>query len=365
MHDRADLRQRRAQRGGPADRRARARRPQQGVLHQRRRRGHRERDPDGAPAHRPAQGARHLPQLPRRDRRGDRAHRRSAALARASPASPASCTSGARTPTARPFHATDARQETRARAAAPARHDHGRGPGNDRRDHPRDRRRHERHPRAAARLPRRASATICDEFGIVLIADEVMAGFGRCGEWFAVDHWGVTPDLITLRQGRQLRLRPARRRDHLRRIAATFADRAYPGGLTYSGHPLACASAVASINIFKEEGIVEHARALGTDVIGPGPAPSSPPSTRRSARCAASACSGRSSWSRDRETREPLVPFNAAGADAGPMDEFAAACKQRGLWPFIALQPHPRRAARARRRRDEVADGRSRSSTAG
>ena len=58
---------------------------------------------------------------------------------------------------------------------------------------------------------------ICDEHGIVLIADEVMAGFGRCGEWFAVDHWGVTPRPDHLRQGRQLRLRPARRRHHLRR----------------------------------------------------------------------------------------------------------------------------------------------------
>jgi taurine--2-oxoglutarate transaminase len=117
------------------------------------------------------------------------------------------------------------------------------------------------------------------------------------------------------------------------RIAESFQQRAYPGGLTYSGHPLACASAVASIAIFREEGIVEHARSLGTDVIGP--------ELDKIAARHPSVGEVRGLglfWAvelvRDRRTREPLVPFNAAGADATPMAEFAAACKQRGLWPF-------------------------------
>ena len=110
---------------------------------------------------------------------------------------------------------------------------------------------------------------LCDRHGIVMIADEVMAGFGRCGEWFAVDHWDVAPDLICFAKGVNSGYIPVGGVIISRRIADTFADRPYPGGLTYSGHPLACASAVASIGIFKEEGIIEHARHLGDDVVGP------------------------------------------------------------------------------------------------
>ena len=174
---------------------------------------------------------------------------------------------------------------------------------------------------------------ICDEFGILMIADEVMAGFARCGEWFAVDHWGVTPDLITFAKGVNSGYVPLGGVVMSDRIAATFQERPFPGGLTYSGHPLACASAVASINIFREEGIVEHARALGAQVIGP--------ELRALAERHPSVGEVRGLgvfWAlelvRDRTTREPLVPFNAAGADAAPMNEFAAACKERGLWPF-------------------------------
>jgi len=175
---------------------------------------------------------------------------------------------------------------------------------------------------------------ICDEHGILLIVDEVMSGFGRCGEWFAVDHWDVTPDLITFAKGVNSGYVPLGGVILSDRVAETFQDRAYPGGLTYSGHPLACASAVASIGIFREEGIVEHARALGTDVIGP--------ELRALAERHPSVGEVRGLgvfWAlelvRDRHTREPLVPFNATGADAAPMADFAAACKAEGLWPFI------------------------------
>ncbi len=175
---------------------------------------------------------------------------------------------------------------------------------------------------------------LCDEYGIMMIADEVMAGFGRCGEWFAVDHWDVTPDLITFAKGVNSGYVPLGGVILSAAIAASFADRPYPGGLTYSGHPLACASAVASINIFREEGILEHARALGTDVIGPG--------LRALADRHPSVGDVRGLgvfWAvelvRDRDTREPLVPFNAAGPAAAPMAEFSAACKSAGLWPFV------------------------------
>jgi taurine--2-oxoglutarate transaminase len=174
---------------------------------------------------------------------------------------------------------------------------------------------------------------ICDDYGILMIADEVMCGFGRAGEWFAIDHWGVAPDLITFAKGVNSGYVPLGGVVISDDIAATFAERVYPGGLTYSGHPLACASAVASITIFREEGIVEHARRLGEDVLGPELA-------KLAARHpSVGEVRGRGVfWAlelvRDRETHEPLVPFNAGGADAAPMAEFAAACKQRGLWPF-------------------------------
>ena len=138
---------------------------------------------------------------------------------------------------------------------------------------------------------------ICDEFGIMMICDEVMAGFGRCGEWFAVDHWGVTPDLIAFAKGVNSGYVPLGGVVISPPIADTFRDRVFQGGLTYSGHPLACATAVASINIFEDEGIIDHARMLGDDVIGPRLRRDGRSAHERSARCAGSACSGRSrSW---------------------------------------------------------------------
>jgi taurine--2-oxoglutarate transaminase len=174
---------------------------------------------------------------------------------------------------------------------------------------------------------------LCDEHGIMLIADEVMAGFGRCGEWFAVDHWGIRPDLITFAKGVNSGYVPIGGVLISDDIAETFRERAYPGGLTYSGHPLACASAVASITAFHEEGIIDNARRLGAEVIGPRLAEIAEkhPSVGEVRGLGVF-------WAielvKNRETRQPLVPFNAGGDAAKPMGAFAAACKERGLWPF-------------------------------
>jgi taurine--2-oxoglutarate transaminase len=174
---------------------------------------------------------------------------------------------------------------------------------------------------------------LCDRHGIVMIADEVMAGFGRCGEWFAIDHWNVVPDLICFAKGVNSGYVPLGGVIISRAIADTWKDTPYPGGLTYSGHPLGCAAAVASINIFKEEGIIEHARMLGTDVIRPELAKLADhhPSVGDVRGLGVF-------WAielvRNRETREALVPYNASGEAAKPMTELAAACKASGLWPF-------------------------------
>jgi len=173
----------------------------------------------------------------------------------------------------------------------------------------------------------------CDRHGILMICDEVMAGFGRCGEWFAFQKWGVQPDLVCFAKGVNSGYLPLGGVVISDKVSASFRDKAFPGGLTYSGHPLACASAVASINIFKEEGIIEHARSLGADVIAPGleKLQANHPSVGEVRGLGVF-------WAldlvKDRATREPLAPYNAAGADAKPMLDLAAACKAKGLWPF-------------------------------
>ncbi|MGO1166365.1 MAG: aspartate aminotransferase family protein [Janibacter sp.] len=167
---------------------------------------------------------------------------------------------------------------------------------------------------------------LCDEFGIVMIADEVMAGFGRTGAWFAVDHWGVTPDLICFAKGVNSGYVPLGGIVVSDRIRETFATQAYPGGLTYQGHALACAAAVASMRIFERDGIIEHARALGEDVIGPG--------LREIAEQHPSVGEVRGIgvfWAvelvRDQTTREPLP--------SAAMAELVEACHSSGLWPFV------------------------------
>lgn len=178
---------------------------------------------------------------------------------------------------------------------------------------------------------------LCDRYGIVLVLDEVMAGFGRTGKWFAVDHYdGVVPDLLTFAKGVNSGYVPLGGVAISGAIAETFARRPYPGGLTYSGHPLACAAAVATINVMADEGVVEHAARMGEDVIGPG--------LRELAARHLSVGEVRGVgmfWAlelvRDRETREPLVPYNPSGEANAPMAAFAAAAKANGLWPFVNM----------------------------
>jgi taurine--2-oxoglutarate transaminase len=174
---------------------------------------------------------------------------------------------------------------------------------------------------------------LCDEHGILLIADEVMCGFGRCGEWFAIDHWGVTPDLITFAKGINSGYIPLGGVVISDRIAETFATRAFPGGLTYSGHPLACAVGVASIQTFRTENILEHVRDLGERIVRPALAELADRHP-----CVGEVRGLGLMWAielvKNPQTREPLVPFNAAGDAAAPMGRIAGECKTNGLWPF-------------------------------
>src|SRR5438874_5835487 len=109
----------------------------------------------------------------------------------------------------------------------------------------------------------RSIREVCDRHGILLIADEVMAGFGRTGAWFAVDNWDVVPDIITTAKGINSGYVPLGAmtvRDH---VYDAIKDQFFAGGLTYSGHPLACAAGVASVETFRDEGTVENAASQG------------------------------------------------------------------------------------------------------
>ncbi len=159
-----------------------------------------------------------------------------------------------------------------------------------------------------------------------------MAGFGRTGEWFAADLFEVTPDLMTFAKGVNSGYVPLGGVAVSGRIAETFGKRPYPGGLTYSGHPLACAAAVATINVMAQEGVVANAAVVGAQVIEPG--------LRELAERHPSVGEVRGVgmfWAlelvKNRESREPLVPYNAAGEANAPMAAFAAAAKATACGP--------------------------------
>jgi taurine---2-oxoglutarate transaminase len=171
---------------------------------------------------------------------------------------------------------------------------------------------------------------VCSRHGILLICDEVMAGFGRTGKWFACEHWDVVPDILTVAKGINSGYVPLGAMIVARPIADWVRGKYFAGGLTYSGHPLACASAVASIEAFREEGIVEHAAEMEPhfrtglealadrhpsigDVRGLG-------------------CFFGLELVRDRDSREPLVPFNATGEAFAPVARLMKAALERGLY---------------------------------
>ncbi|MFN8195677.1 MAG: aspartate aminotransferase family protein [Nocardioidaceae bacterium] len=172
---------------------------------------------------------------------------------------------------------------------------------------------------------------LCERHGILYIADEVMTGFGRTGAWFGIDHYDVVPDLMTFAKGVNSGYVPLGGVVISDEVAATFDNRVYPGGLTYSGHPLACGAAVATIGAMADEGMVENAARLGTDVFGPALAKiaDAHPSVGEVRGLGAF-------WAielvKDPETREPLAPY---GGTSDAMAATVGACKKAGLLPFV------------------------------
>jgi taurine---2-oxoglutarate transaminase len=183
---------------------------------------------------------------------------------------------------------------------------------------------------------------VCDRHGILLILDEVMAGFGRTGKWFACENWDVVPDIITLAKGINSGYVPLGAMTVSAKIADWLQDKYFAGGLTYSGHPLACAAGVASIEAFREEGIVENAAKMG-EVLGDGLAALADKHESIGEVRGLGLFYG-VELVKNRETREPLVPFNASGEAFAPMAKIGKAALERGLylmthWNVIIVAP--------------------------
>jgi taurine--2-oxoglutarate transaminase len=178
----------------------------------------------------------------------------------------------------------------------------------------------------------RSIREVCDRHGILLVLDEVMAGFGRTGRWFACEHWDVVPDIMTVAKGINSGYVPLGAMVVRDRVFEWLKDHFFAGGLTYSGHPLACAAGVASIEAFREERIVENAAAMGGVLAEELP--------RLQARHpSVGEVRGLGLfWMlelvKSRETREMLVPFGASGEAALPMARLTKAAMEAGLYLF-------------------------------
>ncbi len=172
---------------------------------------------------------------------------------------------------------------------------------------------------------------LCDRYGIVYIADEVMCGFGRAGSWFAFQQHDVKPDLVAFAKGVNSGYVPLGGVILNERLSAAFNDRVYPGGLTYSGHPLACAAAVATITAMEEEHIVENAQRIGDEVLRPG-LEELATKHRIIGEVRGLGVFFALDLVTDRATREPLAPY---GGTSPAMTEIAAAARAEGLLTFM------------------------------
>ncbi len=171
---------------------------------------------------------------------------------------------------------------------------------------------------------------ICDAHGILLIADEVMSGFGRTGEWFAIDHWKVVPDLISMAKGLTsayvqlgaVGMRP--------QIARHFHDKVFYGGLTYNSHPLGCAAALATIAVYEQDKLIENARKMGRvmrelmlELERKHPSLGATRSI---------GLFGIFELVRDRKSYEPMAPYNGTSDEMAALSRFF---RENGLYTFV------------------------------
>jgi taurine--2-oxoglutarate transaminase len=171
---------------------------------------------------------------------------------------------------------------------------------------------------------------ICTKHGILMIADEVMAGFGRTGKWFAVEHWGVVPDLICMAKGLTSSYLPLGAVGMRHHIAQYFQDKVFYGGLTYNSHPMSCAAALATIAVYEEDHLIDNAREMGkimktllADLAA----------KHRSVGAVRSiGLFGIVELIRNRTTQEPMAPFNGTSAEMAALGKFF---REQGLYTFV------------------------------
>ena len=171
---------------------------------------------------------------------------------------------------------------------------------------------------------------LCDKYGILMIADEVMSGFGRTGRWFAIEHWGVVPDMITMAKGLTSAYVPLGAVGIRQAIADTFKDKPFPGGLTYSSHPLACATALATLAVYEEDDLIARAARTGTlmanllaDLAARHPSVGAVRSI---------GLFGVIELVKNRTTRAPMAPFNGTSPEMAALGAFF---RQEGLFTFV------------------------------
>ena len=171
---------------------------------------------------------------------------------------------------------------------------------------------------------------LCDKYGILMICDEVMSGFGRTGEWFAVDHWKVVPDLMTMAKGLTSAYVPLGAVGLRRKIADHFADKVFPSGLTYNSHPLGCAAALATLAVYEEDGLIAQAKTRGVlmrslldDLAARHPSVGAVRSI---------GLFGIVELVRDRAKKVPLAPFAGSAPEMAALGRFF---REEGLYTFV------------------------------
>ncbi len=173
---------------------------------------------------------------------------------------------------------------------------------------------------------------ICDQYDILLIDDEVMSGFGRTGEWFGIDHWQVAPDIMTMAKGLTSGYVPLGAVVVSKAVAECFESRSLPLGLTYSGHPVCTAAGIATIQVYQQEKLVENAREMGKTLKeGLEELKAKHPSVG-DVRCIG--LFAVIELVKDRETKEPLAPWNAKPHEMGVMAKVPGALRDRGVYTF-------------------------------
>ena len=188
----------------------------------------------------------------------------------------------------------------------------------------------------------KAVRALCDKYGILLIIDEVMSGFGRTGKWFGFQHHDIVPDMIVMAKGLTCGYLPFGCLMVSDKIASKYDDEVLSLGLTYSAHPVSCAAALATLNIYETDGLIENAAAMGAYMDEQiALLKEKHPSIGDWRNNGLLGCI---ELVRNRKTKKPLAPFNAGAADMEIPNKIAAKIKELGMytftrWGFIFIAP--------------------------